>query len=184
MTQPPADCEDTLASAPAPVMPRVRFFTLTVRVLVLVMAAVSGVSLLGMMLLTCVDVVMRATVNRPISGSQDLVSVTAIIVLAGAMPYTTACRGHVTVDYFSNKFPRGLKWGVTKVLLLVSLALFALLCYQAVIYGQEKLKVGEVTSTLQLPMFWLPWVLAASCGGMVLVFLHELLYPGAEIVKP
>lgn len=161
-----------------------RLFTRAVRSIIMAMAAVSGISLLAMMALTCIDVLLRAAVNRPISGSQDLVSVAAIIVLAGAMPYATAARGHVSVEYFFSKFPPRMQGIVIKAVQSASIALFALLCYRGVDYGLMKLNVGEVTSTLRLPVFWLPWIFAASCGGMVLVILHDLLYPGEEIVKP
>lgn len=171
-------------AAAAQVLPAGRLFTRAVRGLVLAMASVSGLSLLGMMVLTCADVVLRAAFNRPISGSQDLVSVTAVIVLAAAMPYTTAARGHVAVEYFFRKLPRRLKPLVARAMHLMGIALFGLLSYRGVAYGLMKLNVGEVTSTLRLPVFWLPWVFAASCAGMVLVLVHELLYPGEEIVKP
>lgn len=164
-------------------LPPSRPFTRAVRTIILAMAGVSGISLLGMMALTCIDVLLRVTVNRPISGSQDLVSVAAIIVLAGAMPYTTAARGHVTVEYFFSKFPPRIQGIVTRCVQVLGIVLFALLCYRGFSYGLMKLSVGEVTSTLRLPVFWLPWVFAASCGGMVLVMLHDLLYPDEEIVK-
>ena len=87
------------------------------------------------------------------------------------------------MEYFFSKFPPRMQRIVTQAVLSAGIALFALLSYRGVSYGLMKLDVGEVTSTLRLPVFWLPWVFAASCGGMVLVMLHDLLYPDEEIVK-
>jgi len=39
-----------------------------------------------------------------------------------------------------------------------------------------------VSLTLEIPIFWVPWVIAFSCGAAALVLLHNLLRPRQEIV--
>jgi hypothetical protein len=38
--------------------------------------------------------------------------------------------------------------------------------------------------TLQIPTFWVSYVIAASAGVVVLVILYNLLHPGREMIKP
>ncbi len=67
---------------------------------------------------------------------------------------------------------------------LLQMALFGFLAWQSVRYGNALKQSGEVSLTLQLPVFWVPYVLAASCALVVLVTLFHLLYPGKEMIKP
>ena len=38
--------------------------------------------------------------------------------------------------------------------------------------------------TLQLPVFWVPYVMAFSCAVVVLVTLYHLFHPGKALLKP
>jgi hypothetical protein len=38
--------------------------------------------------------------------------------------------------------------------------------------------------TLQMPVFWVPYVMAFSCALVVLVTLYYLLHPGKALLKP
>lgn len=154
-----------------------------VRWLSLALAGLSGLSLLGMVLLTCADVILRR-VWEPITGANDLVGVLAVMVLAGAMPYTTASRGHVAVEFFAAKLGTRAHSALGFLVHLLGAALFAILCWYSMLYGRSLLKIGQVTLTLQLPVFWLPWVMGFSFGVVAMVLMHELVRPRQVLVKP
>jgi hypothetical protein len=40
-----------------------------------------------------------------------------------------------------------------------------------------------VTSTIEIPIFWVPWVMAVAFGVTVLVVVFHLLYPGRDMMK-
>ena len=42
----------------------------------------------------------------------------------------------------------------------------------------------EVSTTLQLPIFWVPYVLAFSCALVVLIKIYHLTHPGKPMLKP
>ena len=60
---------------------------------------------------------------------------------------------------------------------------FALAAFECVGYGQRFLKNGQVTDTIELPIFWVPWLMAVSFVVMALVVVFHLVYPGREMVK-
>ncbi len=62
--------------------------------------------------------------------------------------------------------------------------LFGFLAVQCVIYGMTLRDRGQVTPTLQLPEFWVPYILAASFGMVCLITLYHLFHPGKELIKP
>ena len=64
------------------------------------------------------------------------------------------------------------------------MALFFVLGYQSIIYGNRLREAGQVTMTLQVPLFWVPYLIAFSSFVVVLVIFDNLLHPGKEMIKP
>jgi TRAP-type C4-dicarboxylate transport system permease small subunit len=168
---------------------------------------VAGIGLMAMVVVTSVDVVLRAFGSMAASprvpgwlaacaggvthlfgasfkGAYDIVRIAGMLTIAAALPYTTAIKGHVAIEYFFHKLgPRG-RLAVDSLMRLLSIALFGMLAWQSVDYGNALRKSGEVSMTVQLPIFWVPWVLAASCVLVVLVTCFHLIRPGKELIKP
>ena len=133
-----------------------------------------GGALVGMMVVTCVDVVFRGF-NRPIFGAVEVVSFMATVVLACAMPLTEFENGHVGVDLFIRRLsPRAQAWcdAITK---LCSGILFALVCWQMWLYGNTVKATGEVSMSLQFPDYILIYVVSVAFGVLGLVILTECL---------
>lgn len=161
----------------------VRGYESGLRRLVLVMAVLSGAGVIAMMLTTCADVVLRAF-GSPLKGSYDIVRLLSLITLACALPYTTAVKGHVAVEFFFNKLPRAGRIVVDTLMRVLLIGLFAVLCYQNVRYGISLRASGELLPTLRLPVFWAAHVVAFSCAVVLLVVLYNLVHPGKMMLKP
>lgn len=153
------------------------------RFLVVALAVVAGCSVFAMMAVTCLDVILRA-VAEPLTGTLDLVKVFGAIGIAGALPYTTAVKGHVAIEYFFMKLPPLAQIIVDTLVRLVGMALFGLFAWQSKEYGVRLYQTNSVTATLQMPVFWVPWVIAFSCGVVVLVILYNLTHPGKTMLRP
>jgi TRAP-type C4-dicarboxylate transport system permease small subunit len=158
-------------------------YTLGLRRTVLLMAGITGLGIILMALITCADVILRL-VGYPIVGSFDLVRVAGAVSMAFALPYTTAVKGHVAIEYFFQKLDRKGRIILDTVSRIISISFFSILAFQSVRYGLKLQVTGEVTPTLQLPMFWVPWAIAFSCVVMVLVIFHNLTHPGKGLIKP
>ena len=100
------------------------------------------------------------------------------------MPYTTAVKGHVAIEYFFHKLSHLGRIIVDTIIRLLSMALFTLLTIRFVKYGASLKKAGQVTATLQMPVFWVPYVMSISCAVVVLVILYNMVHPGKEMIKP
>jgi hypothetical protein len=53
-----------------------------------------------------------------------------------------------------------------------------------VLYGTEMLRNGQVSQTLQWPVFWLPWAIGFCCAAVALVLAYGLFHPDREVIKP
>lgn len=144
---------------------------------------VAGSAVLAMMLITTVDVALRA-LRVPLTGAYDLVKIAAAISAAAALPYTTAIKGHVAIEFFFHKLGRRGRIATDALMRLAGMGLFALFAWGCADYGSSLRQKGEVSMTLQLPVFWVPYVLAASCILVVLVKLYHLTHPGKPMLKP
>ena len=171
-----------MSGARGAILPRaLHLYHRILRTSVLALAGVAGVGLMVMMLVTSADVVLRIF-RVSLTGAYDIVQIAGAITIAAALPYTTAIKGHVAIEYFFHKLgPKG-RLAIDSLMRLISLALFAVLGWQSVQYGNSMKHSGEVSLTLQLPIFWVPYVIALSCGLVVLVILFHLTHPGKEMI--
>ncbi len=147
------------------------------------LAWVAGAGLLVMVLVTTVDVLLRVF-RLSMTGAYDIVKIAAAVTMAAALPYTTAIKGHVAIEYFFHKLGRRGRVGVDAVMRLLAMALFGLLAWGCVDYGNSLRLKGEVSMTLQLPIFWVPYMLAGSCALVVLIKLYHLTHPGKAMLQP
>jgi TRAP-type C4-dicarboxylate transport system permease small subunit len=153
------------------------------RRLVLASTGIAGAGLLTMMGVTCVDVVLRK-LGHPLAGAYDIVKIMASVTIACSLPYTTAVKGHVAVEFLQHRLGRRGRLLADVIIRLPIMALFSMFSWQLVRYGMVMQQKGEVSMTMQLPIFWVPLVMAAACGLVVLVTLYHLLNPGKTLLEP
>jgi TRAP-type C4-dicarboxylate transport system permease small subunit len=151
--------------------------------LVFALAGLSAFAIMAMMLITCADVLLRLF-NRPIKGAYDLVQIAVVVAITGAVPYTTAVKGHVAIEFFYHKLGRRGRILMDTGIRLLAMALFAILAYQSVLFGSQLRNTSQVTLTLQIPLFPIPYLIAGSSGIVVLVIFYNLLHPGKVMIKP
>ena len=147
------------------------------------MAAVGGFAVASLILVTVADVVGRQ-IGWPVKGAYDLVRVLGAIAMACALPLTKAVKGHIAIEYFFQKMGARGRAAMDTAMRLVLLALFGLLAWQFALQGQRFLDSGETTTTLHMPMFWVPWLAALACLATAGVTLWHLLHPGRSMVRP
>ena len=149
--------------------------------LVRAMAAIAGSGVAVMIVATCLDVVLRRF-GHPLVGVVDVVQIAACLSGACALPYTTAVKGHVAVEYFFQKFPRNVRVIVDAFSRFVAMLMFLYLSWRSWIYGKYLLRKGIGTLTLQSPLFWVLWVLSFTFIVVVLVKIYNLTHPGKEMM--
>jgi TRAP-type C4-dicarboxylate transport system permease small subunit len=137
------------------------------------MHIVAGASLVFLMLLTLVDVVLRAC-GKPIPGTYELVGYAGGIAIGLAMPVTSWRRGHVYVDTFLAWVPRAVRTAVHIGTRLVGAGLFAILAWNLVRLGLDLRASGEVSLTLELKYYPVAFGLAAASVVQAVVLLCHI----------
>lgn len=155
----------------------------SLRRVVAALGIIAGAAIVAMIVVTCVDVVGRLF-GRPVKGAYDIVELLGAITIAGGLPYTTGCKGHVAIEFFFQRLSRPGRIIVDTVARLITTSMFTFLTWRFILYGVELRASGQGTSTLGWPVFWLAWWMALCTGVMTLVIVYHMMHPGKELMKP
>ncbi|MBN2049067.1 MAG: TRAP transporter small permease [Spirochaetales bacterium] len=148
-----------------------------------VLAVFAGLAILLMMSVTVIDVILRLF-NRGITGAYDLVRACGVVGVACALPYLTAVKGHIAIEFLYHRCGRLGRVLMDSLFRFISLGLFGILAVRVFQHGISLLKSGEVFPNLGLPLFWIPMLISVNCALMLVVIFYHLLHPGKEFIKP
>ena len=129
---------------------------------------VSAAAVAGMMVLTCMDIVLRMF-RHPIPGTYEMVGFLGAVFAAFSLGYTSVNRGHIAVDFLVQKLPARAQSLVDGVNSLICAIFFGFLARQCLIYARDLKSFGEVSMTLQMPIYPFVYGLAAGCFLLTLV---------------
>ncbi|MCD6153774.1 MAG: TRAP transporter small permease [Syntrophobacterales bacterium] len=125
-----------------------------------------------MMILTSADVVLRLF-RHPIPGAYEIVGLLGAVVIAFSLAYTSAERGHIAVEFLVRKFPRKAQSFIAIANNLIGAALFGLIAWQSILYASDLKQSGEVSMTIQMPVYPFVYGIAFGCGLLCLLLLTE-----------
>lgn len=161
-----------------------RSYVSLLRWVVTALGVAAGLAVVAMILVTCVDVIGRNLLRRPLPGTYDMVGLLGAIVITGALPYTTGVKGHVAIEFFFHKLSRRGRLIVDTLVRTISASMFVFLTWRFIQYGIALRASGEATPTLRWPVFWMAFWMALCSAVVVLVILYHMLHPGKELMKP
>lgn len=147
----------------------VKAMTLTSRV----MCAVAVAALIMMMFLTLADVALRAF-GHPIPGTYELVGILGAIIIGFSLPYTSMSRGHVIMDFLTERLSGHARIGLRIFTRVLAIAFFIIAGWNLCVLGQGYSRAGEVTLTLKLPLFPIFYVVAFCCFIECLILIVDL----------
>ena len=151
--------------------------------LCIALATLSGVSMMGFLALTLADIIGRQ-IGHPIQGAVDVVQLLACLCASAAMPYVTAVKGHIAVEFFFQRFPKRARifWDTINRLLVISLFLYlSWSCFQ---HGRRLFETHAVGLSLNIPIFWVLYAMGISFCLCILVVIFNLTHPGREMIRP
>ena len=138
------------------------------------MKIIGAACLVGMMLLTCVDVVGRAF-GHPIFGSVEIVGFLATLAVVMAMPYTHQVQGHIGVEIVVRLFSEKTQTIIDICTGIVSLILFAVVTWRMTVYANTMKASGEVSMNLELPEHLVIYATAVCLLIFTLIILQDLI---------
>ena len=138
------------------------------------MKVIGAACLVGMTLLTCVDVVGRAF-GHPIFGSVEIVGFMATLAVVMAMPYTHQVQGHIGVEILVRLFSKRTQTIIEICTGIASLVLFAIITWRMSVYARTMQESGEVSMNLELPEHFIIYVTAICLLVFTLIILKDII---------
>jgi len=136
---------------------------------------IGAACLVGMMGLTCADVVGRFF-GHPVFGSVELVSFMATLSVAMALPYTHKVGGHVGVEIIVRLVSERKQAVIGICTGILSLALFSIVTWRMATYARTMQLSGEVSMNLELPQHYIIYVTGFCFFIFTLIILEELIH--------
>ena len=137
------------------------------------MKTIGTACLVGMTLLTCVDVVGRFF-GRPIFGSVELVGFMATMAVAAALPYTHQMKGHIGVEILLRLFSQRVQTIIELCTNLLSVFLFALITWRMADYAYTMQQSGEVSMSLEFPEYLIIYLVSVCFLIFSLLILQDI----------
>ncbi len=147
------------------------------RALVPLLGYAAAVVMLFLMLLTCVDVVGRYFLNKPLTGGFELTEVLLASLIFAGLPLVTLRGDHITVDLFDPVTPDWLFRIQHALASLIGAACTGYLAWCLWLRAGALGRAGETTSQLQFKLSWLTYamaVLMALTAAALVVTLFRL----------
>lgn len=135
---------------------------------------IAGIGLVFMMVVTLLDITMRA-LGKPIIGAVELVSFSGAVIIGFALPYSSWMKVHVIVDLVVARFPPGGKRIMDFSTKVVGFILFVFIGVNFILYGLTLIKTGEVSPGFRIPYYPITFGLALACFMESLTLLTQLL---------
>ena len=141
------------------------------------MALLAGATLVGLTLLTAVDVTLRAAFNAPIYGIQEVTELGLVLVTVLGIAYCAWTRAHIVIDVALGLQPRWLIKACDIVLPLVGAALMAVAAWRSLEEGAEALARAAHTNVLRIPQWPFFMLIALGLAAYAVVLLIQAVRP-------
>ena len=135
---------------------------------------VAAAAVVIMMVLTCADVILRFF-RHPIPGTYEMVGLLGAIVVSFSLAHTSVMRGHISVEFIVQKLPKTAQIVIDGINSLLGTALFGLITWQSMLYASNLMHTGEVSLTLQMPIYPFVYGIAIGSGMLCVVLLIDFL---------
>ena len=133
----------------------------------------AGVFLSAMVILTVCDVIFRYF-RMPITGTYELVSFAAVLMVGFSLPLTQWKKGHIMVDFLIANLPSNIRNWIIIVTRILSIAFFLLSGSYLFVMGKNLHATHEVSPTLRLPFYPLAFGLGICLVIHCMMLLCEI----------
>jgi TRAP-type C4-dicarboxylate transport system permease small subunit len=139
------------------------------------MRIIAACCLFCMALITGADVAMRGIFNTPIFGSEEIVSILGVIAVGFALPYTHFQKSHIGVEIIVRRFSKKTRNIIKLITNSATLALMGIVAWRMFLYAQSLGKSGEVSMNLELPEYYVVYVLSFGLSIYAICLLRDVI---------
>ncbi|WP_272699369.1 TRAP transporter small permease [Desulfovibrio sp. Fe33] len=138
------------------------------------MRIIAAASLVGMAAMTGMDVFLRGAFNTPIFGCEEIVAILGVIAVGFALPYAHYQKSHIGVEILVRRLPKRVRDLLELLTNLATLFLVAVVTWRMFLYAGTLAESGEVSMNLELPEYYVVYVLSFGFFVYALCLLADI----------
>jgi TRAP-type C4-dicarboxylate transport system permease small subunit len=142
---------------------------------------IASFTVIAMMLLTCIDVILRF-LRCPIPGVYETVGLLGAIFVSFSLANTSMTKSHIAVDFLVRKLSQKIQDMIYCIHTLIATVLFGLIAWQSIWYALELKANNEVSPTLQISTYPFVFGLAIGCFMLCLVLSTQFIDSGYDLI--
>lgn len=139
-----------------------------------IMKTLAAIGLLTMALVTGVDVFGRGLLNIPLTGSEEMVSILAVLTLGFTLPYAHSQGSHIGVQFIYERLNRNSRIVIRGLTSMAAAALFGIIAWRILVFGLSLKESGEVSMSLGWPLYPICYALTFCFLVFALFQLRDL----------
>jgi TRAP-type C4-dicarboxylate transport system permease small subunit len=143
-----------------------------------VLGVASSVLLVGMMLLTFVDVVARYLLNRPIRGGFEVTELMLLVLIFAGLPLVSHADEHVTMDFIDRILPPAALRALVRVVHALCAAVMFFLAWQVWIKAGRIASYGDTTDVLRITVGPFVYFMDAMIALTGMIHVYKVFAPG------
>jgi TRAP-type transport system small permease protein len=136
---------------------------------------IGGIILALMMILTTLDVILRDTINKPITGTFDLTEYMMAIMVSFGLAYCAILKGHINADVVIVHLKPRVRIILETITTFLSLVFISAVTWQLFVHMKAEMVFGLKSSVLPIPVFPFVGVVGVGMALFSLVLLKDLL---------
>lgn len=144
---------------------------------------VACAALVGMMLITTIDVIGGKLFKHPLSGSFDEIQLLGLVATCFAIAYTQILRGHISVDILVTHLSKRIRAIIATSASFLTFVLFALITWQMFDGGRTFQIAGRNSGTAEIPLAPFAYAVVVCTSLMCVVVALEFIGHIKGIVK-
>ena len=135
---------------------------------------VGVVILLGMMMMTVVDVIMRYFFRRPIIGSEEISTLLMVCVVFLGIAWCALKDGHISVDIITGKLSKRGRAFLNGFDNILTFALALIIAWRTFLEAMSVKKMDVNSPLLSIPRY--PFIFVTAFGFLLLFFAALILF--------
>ena len=143
-----------------------------------VLGVASSILLVGMMLLTFVDVVARYLLNRPIRGGFEITELMLLVLIFAGLPLVSHADEHVTMDFIDRILPPAAQRVLVRLVHGICAAVMFFLAWQVWIKAGRIASYGDTTDVLRITVGPFVYFMDAMIAVTGLIHVYKVFAPG------
>ena len=145
-----------------------------------VLGIAASAILLGLMLVTFVDVVARYLFNFPLRGAFEVTELLLLVLIFAGLPLVSHADEHVTMDFIDRVLPPAGRVALVRAVHALVAAVMFFLTWQVWIKAGRIAGYGDTTDVIKIPVGPFVYFMAAMIALTALVHVYKAFVPGSR----